>query len=125
MSETPRADKVYCDMMNNGKRDECLGEDYKIANGLFTKANLEAHRKSSVLYGKHLAYHETEIEITTLNQTIRELEEALLIEVNRVIELREGLIKIRDVDDTIYKCESTARDLLAKTEQPEREKEDG
>lgn len=48
------ANSAYCSMIDQSKKSLCLGEAIKLEKGLFTRENLDAHRKASELYGRHL-----------------------------------------------------------------------
>lgn len=47
------SDDSYLKMCRASERNECKGEIYKLANGKFTVAELDAHRLSARLRGQH------------------------------------------------------------------------
>ena len=53
-----KAERAYLTYANYCYRDENRGEEFKLANGQFTKENLKAHCEAAELLGKHKAFHE-------------------------------------------------------------------
>lgn len=53
-----KADHAYVKYSNTCNRDENRGEEFKLANGQYTQKNLNAHRETAELLGKHRAFHE-------------------------------------------------------------------
>jgi len=61
-----KADNAYCDFIAKMRRDLCLGAEFKIERGIFTKDNLKAFEEAYTLYGKHVAYADCEKDYATL-----------------------------------------------------------
>lgn len=53
-----RADSAYCDYIRQLQQPECLGHEYKLANGQFGEAELKAHCKAAASLGAHRALSE-------------------------------------------------------------------
>lgn len=51
-----KADRAYCDMIDQSRRDECLGYAAKLKDGGFGEKELEAHCKMREFLGMHTAY---------------------------------------------------------------------
>jgi len=51
-----KADNAYFDYIELCRRDECLGQEYKIEKGIFGEAELDAHKNASEALGRHRAY---------------------------------------------------------------------
>ena len=73
-----KADNAYCSFIEEMRKPGCLGAEYKIERGIFTKDNLEAFKKAYTLYGKHVAYSDAEQIVASQAQQINELREALV-----------------------------------------------
>lgn len=51
-------DQMYCDYINQMRRDVCLGWESKVHSRKFTAAELEGHTKAGELLGRHRAFHD-------------------------------------------------------------------
>ena len=52
-----RADRAYCNYIDQMRRDECLGESAKFSNDKFGPKELAAHRNAAELLGAHKALY--------------------------------------------------------------------
>lgn len=68
-----KADNAYCSFIEEMRKPGCLGAEYKIERGIFTKDNLEAFKKAYTLYGKHVAYSDAEQIVASQAQQISDL----------------------------------------------------
>lgn len=50
-----RGDDAYCQMIEQARKDECLGWEIKVKNGTFGQAELGAHAKCGEMLGRHRA----------------------------------------------------------------------
>lgn len=53
-----KADRAYCEMIDQSLRVECLGWEAKVKSGQFGQTEYEAHKRVGGLYGQHIAYVE-------------------------------------------------------------------
>lgn len=51
-------DQMYCDYINQMRRDVCLGWESKVHSRKFTAAELEGHTKAAEFLGRHRAFHD-------------------------------------------------------------------
>lgn len=60
------ADRAYCDSLDAARRTECLGWEAKVRCGQFGKPEMEAHKKSDELMGRHIGFRRAAARIQSL-----------------------------------------------------------